>query len=142
MKKMMTIAVSVLTMGAACAALAQGTIASGTSASPASVTPSVPKKEEAHPRLYEVQMRIKSQEERIEEGVKGNTLTNEQAKACRDVIKSAKTQLKANFQTNGEKDLTAEQVAALNKLLDANSGIIHGEKQDSATATQVAPAAH
>jgi hypothetical protein len=97
----------------------------------------VPVKEEAHPRIFEVKDRIKNQRSRIDAGLKDKTLTDDQAKGCRDVLKSVMTQMKADYKTNGSKKLTEEQTAALNKLLDANSAILHEEKQASSQATAV-----
>jgi hypothetical protein len=92
-------------------------------------TPQMSAQEEQHPRVFEVKDRIADQRERIDNGLKDKTLTDDQAKACRDVVDSVETQMKADYQTNGSEKLTADQTAALNKLLDANSAILHEEKQ-------------
>ncbi len=100
-------------------------------------TPSVPAKMEAHPRIFEVKDRVKNQRERIEQGLKNKTLTDAQAKACRDVLKSVKTQMEADYKTNGSKKLTEDQTTVLNKLLNVNSDILHEEKAASTEATAV-----
>jgi len=100
-------------------------------------TPSVSAKEAAHPRIHEVVTRIKNQRSRIDDGLKDKTLTEDQAKACLDVLKSAMTQMKADYKTNGSKNLTEDQTEMLNKLLDVNSSTLHEEKQEAAQATVV-----
>lgn len=111
--------------------------AQSTPADSGAVTPSVSTKMEAHPRIYEVRDRMKNQRERIEAGLKDQTLTKAQAKACRDVLKSVVGQMRADYKTNGSKKLTEDQTADLNKLLDANSDILHEEKAASEEATAV-----
>jgi hypothetical protein len=99
---------------------------------------SVSAKEAEHPRIHEVVTRVKNQRSRIDNGLRSKTLTEDQAKACMDVLKSAITQMKADYKTNGSKMLTEYQMEMLNKLLDVNSSTLHEEKQASSQATTVA----
>jgi hypothetical protein len=125
MKKLSMLVISAYLAGGTGLALAQA------------ATPGLSAKEEAHPRIYEVKDRIKKQQKRIDQGLKAKTLTDDQAKACREVLKSVKTQMKADYKTNGSKKLNEDQTAELNKLLDANSAALHEEKQEAAQATAV-----
>jgi hypothetical protein len=88
--------------------------------------------EKSHPRIFELNARIKSQRDRINQGVDENTLTKDQASTCREVLNSVEKQMKADYATNGSKKsmtLTKDQYTAFNTSLDANSNFIHEEKQ-------------
>jgi regulator of replication initiation timing len=88
--------------------------------------------EKAHPRIFELNARIKSQQDRIDQGVKENTLTQDQATSCREVLNTVEKQMKSDYKANGSKKsmiLTKDQYTAFNTSLDANSAFIHEQKQ-------------
>jgi hypothetical protein len=87
-----------------------------------------------HPRIKEVHTRMHDQMLRIREGVKSGKLTKEQAQALIASLKAVRAQMQADFTTNGKKELTDDQLAQLNQMLDANSKDIYGEKHDDSTA--------
>ena len=125
MTRFATIAALALFVGASSLALADGTAAPG---------------KPSHPMIKEVHVRMHDQMMRIKEGVKSGKLTKDQAKALREVLKSVKTQMDADFQQNGKKELTEDQVKQLNQMLDENSKTIYGEKHDpSSTAPAGGP---
>jgi hypothetical protein len=94
-----------------------------------SPTPQVSPAEETHPKIFELKERLKNQSARIKQGVDNNTLTSDQAKDCRVVLKSAEKQMKADLATNHSNKLTKDQYTSLNNSLDANSNLIQEEKQ-------------
>jgi hypothetical protein len=88
--------------------------------------------EKAHPRIYELNARIKNQRDRIDQGVRENSLTGDQASACRAILDSVEKQMKTDYAANGSKKemvLTKEQYTTFNNSLDSNSSLIHEEKQ-------------
>lgn len=87
-----------------------------------------------HPRIQEVHTRMHDQMARIRSGVKSGTLTKEQAETLKTALKAVREQIQADFTTNGKKELTDDQLAQLNQMLDQNSKAIYGEKHDGATA--------
>lgn len=90
--------------------------------------------EENHPMIFELRDRIANQRDRIDEGLFNNTLTGDQASACRKILKSVEKKMKADYKSNGSNDkkmrLTKEQYLAFNTTLDSNSAVIHEEKQN------------
>jgi hypothetical protein len=83
-----------------------------------------------HPKISEVHSRLKDQMKRIRIGVKNGKLTQDQANALIASLKAVRAQMQADFTTNGKKELTDDQLAQLNQMLDANSKTIYGEKHD------------
>ncbi len=92
-------------------------------------TPSMTALEETHPRIFELKERIQGQRERIDKELTANTLTEDQAKGCRDVLASVENQIKMDYKANGSMKMTKEQYLAYNATLDVNSSIIHEGKQ-------------
>ncbi len=86
-----------------------------------------------HPRIKEVHARMHDQMIRVRAGVKSGKLTKEQAQALKASLKAVRAQMQADFTTNGKKELTPDQLAQLNQMLDANSKTIYGEKHDDST---------
>lgn len=90
--------------------------------------------EKNHPMIFELRDRIANQRDRIDEGLFNNTLTGDQASACRKVLKSVEKKMKSDYKSNGSTDkkmrLTKEQYLAFNTMLDSNSAVIREEKQD------------
>lgn len=86
----------------------------------------------AHPRIHEVHARMKEQMKRIDAGVKSGKLTPDQAKALKDQIKAVQAQMEADYQANGKRELTDDQKAQLNQMLDQSSKMIYGEKHPNA----------
>jgi multidrug resistance efflux pump len=84
-----------------------------------------------HPRIHEVHARIKEQRERIAAGLKSGAMTKEQAQAAHAQLKSIRTQMEADFQTNGKRELTEAQKAQLNGMLDQSSKLIFDDKHSS-----------
>lgn len=117
MKKLALLAMMALYMGT-------GSLASAQTTAPAAV-------DHHHPRIREVHARIHDQMLRIRAGVKSGKLTKEQADALLTSLKAVKEQMEADFTTNGKKELTDDQVAQLNQMLDANSKNIFDEKHDT-----------
>ena len=91
-------------------------------------TPSVSAAEEAHPMIFELKKRITSQRERIDEGLTNNTLTKDEAKGDREVLKSVEKQMKADYKANGSKTMTRAQYDSYNISLDANSIVLREQK--------------
>ncbi len=120
MKKLALLSMMVLFMGTGSLALAQTT-------APAAV-------DHPHPRIKEVHARMHLQMQRIEAGVKSGKLTKDQADALIASLKAVKEQMEADFTTNGKRELTDDQLAQLNQMLDANSKAIFGEKHDTGPA--------
>jgi hypothetical protein len=116
MKYLALMAVLVLFMGTTSLALAQTTAA----------VPVV-----HHPRIAEVHTRMHDQMLRIKAGLKSGALTQDQANALMLTLKSVREQMKADFDTNGNKELTDAQLAQLNQTLDSNSKLIYGEKHST-----------
>ena len=88
--------------------------------------------ERAHPRIFELNARVKSQRDRIAQGVNENTLTADQAASCRVVLDSVEKQMKADYSANGLKKsmiLTTAQYTGFNTSLDSNSQYIREQKQ-------------
>lgn len=119
MKHLSLTAVLALLMGTSSLALAQTT-----TAAPPAVHP--------HPRIAEVHTRMHDQMLRIRAGVKSGKITKEQAQALHAALEAVKTQMQADFTTNGKRELTDEQLAQLNQMLDANSKNIYDEKHPDA----------
>jgi hypothetical protein len=82
-----------------------------------------------YPRIFELKERIANQSERITEGLNDNTLTADQAAACRDVLTTLQNQMKSDYQADGSRNMTREQYDAYNTSLDANSVFLREEKQ-------------
>jgi hypothetical protein len=113
MRKIVSTLLSLLFMGTTGLALAQTTTA-----------PAM----HPHPRIHEVRTRIADQYARIKAGLKSGKLTEDQAKALRVQLKAVHDQMMADFQTNGKRELTEDQLKQLNQMLDENSSTIHEEK--------------
>jgi len=89
--------------------------------------------EEKHPMIFELKDRIKNQRARIDRGLSEKTLSEVQAKDCRDVLKTAEKGIKSDCAANGlKKDmkLTRKEYAAFNTALDMNSSILNEKKQN------------
>jgi hypothetical protein len=112
MKHLALMAVLALFMGTSSLVLAQTTAAAPV----------------VHPKIHEVHTRIHDQMGRIKAGVKAGTLTQDQANALMATLKSVHEQMEADFNTNGNKELTDAQLAQLNQMLNSNSKLIYGEK--------------
>jgi hypothetical protein len=80
-----------------------------------------------HPRRNEVNQRTKNERKRINEGLKDGTLTPEQAKQLRANDRAIKKQEHAEVKANGG-HITKAQKKQLNQELNANSQLIHNEK--------------
>ena len=119
MKKLALLSMTLLFIGTVSLALAQTTMATA---------------DQPHPRIKEIHTRMHDQMLRIREGVKSGKLTKEQAEALLTNLKAVREQMKTDFTTNGKKELTDDQLAQLNQMLDANSKTIYGEKHDTAAA--------
>jgi len=117
MKKLISLVFSMFLIGITGLALAQDTAAA-------------PKP--AHPRIHEVHQRMKMQEVRIEKGVQSGKLTSEQAQAMRAQLKAVQGQMEADYQANGKRELTEDQKAQLNQMLDQNSKAIYQDKHPNA----------
>jgi hypothetical protein len=91
--------------------------------------PSVGTMEERHPRIVELKDRIRSQRERIDQGLTADRLTGTEAKECREILNSVAGQMKRDYRANGSMNLTSEQYDGYNTVLDVNSTVIHEERQ-------------
>ena len=80
-----------------------------------------------HPRRNEVNQRVKNERKRINQGLKDGTLTPEQAKQLRANDRAIKKQEHAEVKAN-KGHLTKAQKKQLNQELNANSQLIHNEK--------------
>ncbi|HMK64823.1 MAG TPA: hypothetical protein VK564_03450 [Thermodesulfobacteriota bacterium] len=80
-----------------------------------------------HPRRNEVNNRVKNERKRINQGVKDGTLTPEQAQQLRANDRAIKKQEHAEVKANGG-HITKAQKKQLNQELNANSQLIHDEK--------------
>ena len=80
-----------------------------------------------HPRRNEVNQRVKNERKRINQGLKDGTLTPEQAKQLRANNRAIKKQEHAEVKAN-KGHLTKAQKKQLNQELNANSQLIHNEK--------------
>jgi hypothetical protein len=80
-----------------------------------------------HPRRNEVNTRIDNQRERINQGVKNGTLTQQQAQQLRANDRSIKQQEHADVKANGG-HLTQGEQKQLNQEENANSTLIRDEK--------------
>jgi hypothetical protein len=80
-----------------------------------------------HPRRNEVNTRIDNQRERINQGVKNGTLTQQQAQQLRANDRAIKQQEHADVKANGG-HLTAGEQKQLNQEENANSTLIRDEK--------------
>jgi hypothetical protein len=128
MKKLVALMVSVFFMGATGLALAQD-------AAPAESTPTAkPAMKGTHPRIHEIEARLKEQHKRIAAGVKAKKLTKDEAKGLHAKVKAVGDQMKDFIKQNGKMDLTEDQQKKLNASLDETSKTIAGEKQDNAAA--------
>jgi hypothetical protein len=84
----------------------------------------------AHLRIVKLKDRILSQREQIRKDLKANSLTTDQAQACREVLNKVEDQMKTEHKANGsKKTMSKDQYAAYNSSLDANSAAINEEKQ-------------
>ncbi len=83
---------------------------------------------EKHPRRNEVNKRVRNQRARINQGVKNGSLTPQQAQQLRANDRAIKQQEHAEVKANGGY-LTKAQQRQLNQEENANSGLIHDEKQ-------------
>ncbi len=92
----------------------------------------VPALEESHPMIFELRDRIRNQRDRIDEGLKAKTLSEDQAASCREVLQSVEKKMGNDYKSNGQAKrmkLTREQYLACNTTLDTNSIAIHEGKQ-------------
>ncbi len=108
MKGFTFLALSVCWMGSAGLASAQTTIPAPT------VLPGAPA------TRIEIRARIKAQEARINADSKVGKLTAEQANALLAALQAVKDQKKSDYAENGKKELTSDQKAELNAMLDEN----------------------
>jgi hypothetical protein len=76
------------------------------------------------PRIFELKDRLKAQRARIQQYLSTNSLSSDQAKHCDAVLDSARDQMNMDFKTNGSPQLTKDQYAGINAMLDANSNVI------------------
>jgi len=96
----------------------------------ATATSHMSTKQMGHARIVTLKDRIKNQRLRIAQGLKGNTLTADQATACGGVLDTVVSQMKAERQANGPKKImTRDNYDAYNTTLDNNSAFIHEGKQ-------------
>jgi hypothetical protein len=76
------------------------------------------------PRIFKLKDRLKAQRARIQQYLSTNSLSSDQAKHCDAVLDSAQQQMNMDFKTNGSRQLTKNQYAGINAMLDANSSVI------------------
>ena len=149
MKRLLSVAVSILLAGFTSLAFAQDNSAAGgsTANAPASdssstgttAAPAIP----THPGKV-VAKRIQNQRKRIREGVKSKKLTKDEAKDLMAKVKAVATQLKADAVQNkqaGVKKITDDQYNQLKQMLDDNSKAILDDKNDGEGDANAAPAA-
>jgi hypothetical protein len=87
-------------------------------------------KEMGFVRIVTLKDRIKSQRQRIARGLTEGTLTADQAAACGGILDSMQKQMKDEREANGpRKIMTRDNYDAYNTTLDANSSVIHEQKQ-------------
>ncbi|HXL72388.1 MAG TPA: hypothetical protein VN963_02075 [bacterium] len=87
-------------------------------------------KEMGYVRIVTLDDRIKNQRLRIAKGLTSGTLTADQAAACGAILDSMDNQMKAEYAANGpRKIMTRDNYDAYNTTLDANSSVIHEQKQ-------------
>jgi|SRR5579859_2353544 len=128
MRKLTSLMVSVFFAGATGLALAQD-VGSTPSAAPAD-KPAMKEKGGKHPRIHEIEARLKEQHKRIREGVKSKKLTKDEAKDLSAKVKAVGDQMRDFIKQNGKKELTEDQQKQLNAALDETSKAIAGEKHD------------
>jgi exonuclease VII small subunit len=76
------------------------------------------------PGIFELKDRLKAQRARIHQYLATNALSNDQAKHCEAVLDAARYQMNVDFTANGSHQLTKNQSAGINAMLDANSTVI------------------
>jgi hypothetical protein len=76
------------------------------------------------PRIFKLKDRLKAQRTRIQQYLATNSLSNDQARHCDAVLDAARDQMNVDFTVNGSHQLTKDQSAGINAMLDANSNII------------------
>jgi len=83
---------------------------------------------EPHPRVHQVNRRLRRQNRRIKQGLKNGTLTQQQAQQLRSNDQAINAQKKADIAANGGEGLTKAQQGQLNQEENANSKMIYDEK--------------
>src|SRR5665213_106543 len=87
-------------------------------------------KEMGYVRIVTLKDRIKNQRLRIAQGLTAGTLTGDQAAVGGGILDSMVKQMKEEREANGpRKIMTRDNYDAYNTALDANSSIIHEQKQ-------------
>jgi hypothetical protein len=82
-----------------------------------------------HPRIFKLKDRIENQTIRIDQNLAEKLLTQEQATTARAVISTIQDQMKADYKAAGSKTMTREKYNAYNLALDANSVVLHEQRQ-------------
>jgi hypothetical protein len=84
----------------------------------------------AHPRIFALKDRIKSQRARIAQGLTDSTISRQHAQDCTNVLDGVETDLKAQSSANGPYyHMRREVYDAYNSRLDVNSAFISEKKQ-------------
>jgi hypothetical protein len=84
----------------------------------------------AHPRIFALKDRIQSQRSRIAQGLTDNTLSQQHAQDCSNVLDGVESDLKAQSGANGPYyHMRRETYDAYNARLDVNSAFINEKKQ-------------
>jgi len=97
---------------------------------PANAQPAGPGvKDSGHGRVNEVDDRLQAQKNRIQQGLKNGTLTQEQARQLWRKDKAVAAQERKDMAANGG-HLTGQEQKQLNKQLNQNSKKIYKEKHD------------
>src|SRR5665213_159621 len=103
-------------------------LASAQDATP--VVKHVSEKKSAHLRIVQLRDRINNQSARIKQGLNDRTLAVADADACRAVLNTVQSEMKAEHEANGSKKIMSkDSYDAYNTSLDANSAAIHEDKQ-------------
>ncbi len=76
------------------------------------------------PGIFELKGRLKAQRARIKQYLATNALSSDQAEHCGAVLDAARDQMNVDFKANGSHQLTKDQSAGINAMLDANSTVI------------------
>jgi hypothetical protein len=85
--------------------------------------------EKKHPRIFKLKDRMANQTIRIDQDLAEKLLTPEQATAARTVLTTIQDQMKVDYKAAGSKTMTREKYNAYNLSLDANSVVLHEQRQ-------------
>jgi len=94
----------------------------------AAPSPKVAPDSETHPRIFELKERIRSQRQRIGQGLKDGLLSPDQAKTGAGVLDGLDAKMRADYKAGGSASMTRTQYNAYNTALDANAAVLHEQK--------------